>query len=229
MSIRDLWGLLAPVGPQRVDDWGEAISDAVDGLSVVQGPYLENLTAWDPLDAETGSIDTRVLPSGQTWSLDEGSLDFQPGGYLSGNVGYAAFDLAEVDQYAQLWVDEPANRRGGLLLRYINPENCIKVVITNNNVMRLTVRVDGVVSDLVSASTWDMEDLPSFYLLRAWVVDDRLQAEVVGAAAGSVTLDSAAMTALGTATGVGIVATRSGSSNKRFTHFAAGPATLGGS
>ena len=34
MSIRDLWDLLAPTGPERVTNWGEAASDAVDGNSV---------------------------------------------------------------------------------------------------------------------------------------------------------------------------------------------------
>ena len=33
MSIRDLWDLLAPVAPERVRNWGEAISDEVDDLA----------------------------------------------------------------------------------------------------------------------------------------------------------------------------------------------------
>ena len=33
MSIRDLWDLLAPTGPERVTNWGVAISDDVDALN----------------------------------------------------------------------------------------------------------------------------------------------------------------------------------------------------
>lgn len=37
-AIRDLWDLLAPTGPSRVTNWGEAISDAVDAGTEVPEP-----------------------------------------------------------------------------------------------------------------------------------------------------------------------------------------------
>ena len=58
MSIRDLWDLLAPTGPERVTNWGEAISDAVDsgtndlaGLTIVElstGVWSGDAPARDP-------------------------------------------------------------------------------------------------------------------------------------------------------------------------------------
>ena len=39
MSMRDLWDLLAPTGPQRVTNWGEAISDKVDAVELPEGAF----------------------------------------------------------------------------------------------------------------------------------------------------------------------------------------------